>query len=145
MIISIIEGISVALNEEFGDSYEIHMEEIRQGMQEPCFFISPISPVFMQYFSNRYQSVNPYCIQYFPAGDEVQRECASVAERMCGCLEYITVSGDTKPVRGTKMSYQVVDGVLNFFVNYDLFVVRKKEEPAAMESMQAGEGVKEGD
>ena len=27
-------------------------------------------------------------------------------------------------VRGTKMKYEVVDGVLNFFVNYDLFVYK---------------------
>lgn len=38
------------------------------------------------------------------------------------CLEYITVTGDL--VRGTKMKYEVVDGVLNFFVNYDLFVYK---------------------
>ena len=39
MITEIIEAISVALNSEFGDDYEIHMEEIRQGLTEPCFFI----------------------------------------------------------------------------------------------------------
>ena len=39
MINAIIEAISVALNGEFGDSYEIHMEEIEQGLEEPCFFI----------------------------------------------------------------------------------------------------------
>lgn len=38
MITEIIEAISVALNSEFGDEYEIHMEEIRQGLVEPCFF-----------------------------------------------------------------------------------------------------------
>ena len=37
-------------------------------------------------------------------------------------LEYITVTGDL--VRGIKMKYEVVDGVLNFFVNYDLFVYK---------------------
>ena len=30
MINSIIEAISVSLNGEFGDDYEIHMEEIKQ-------------------------------------------------------------------------------------------------------------------
>ena len=29
---SIIEAISISLNEEFGDGYEIHMEEIKQEM-----------------------------------------------------------------------------------------------------------------
>ena len=44
MINAIIEAISVALNGEFGDSYEIHMEEIEQGLEEPCFFIFCLNP-----------------------------------------------------------------------------------------------------
>ena len=40
MINAIIEAVSVSLNSEFGDGYEIHMEEIEQGLEEPCFFIS---------------------------------------------------------------------------------------------------------
>mgnify|MGYP000801805600 FL=1 len=39
------------------------------------------------------------------------------------CLEWITVTGDL--VRGSKMKSEIVDGVLNFFVNYDMFVYRK--------------------
>jgi hypothetical protein len=34
-----MEAISISLNAEFGDSYEIHMEEIKQGLKEPCFFM----------------------------------------------------------------------------------------------------------
>ena len=44
MINSIIEAISISLNEEFGDGYEIHMEEIKQGLKEPCFFIACLNP-----------------------------------------------------------------------------------------------------
>jgi len=39
MINSIIEAISVALNTEFGDRYDIHRERLEQGLEEPCFFI----------------------------------------------------------------------------------------------------------
>ena len=39
MINEIIEAISVALNEEFGDEYEIYRESVRQDLKEPCFFI----------------------------------------------------------------------------------------------------------
>ena len=48
------------------------------------------------------------------------------------CLEYITVTGDL--VRGTKMKYEIIDGVLNFFVNYDLFVY-KVVTPDVMEEI----------
>lgn len=143
MINSIMEAISISLNEEFGDSYEIHMEAIKQGLKEPCFFISSLNPTRELFLGKRYFRTNQFCIQYFPETDEKQRECNGVADRMYDCLEYITILGDDKPVMGTKMKYEVVDGVLNFFVNYDCFV-RKAERQTPMENLQASTSVKEG-
>ena len=122
MINSIIEEISVSLNEEFGDGYETHMEEIKQGLKEPCFFITCLNPTTELFLGKRYFRTNQFCIQYFPETNEKQRECNGVAERMLQCLEYITIYGEDKPIMGTKMKYEVVDGVLNFFVNYDCFL-----------------------
>ena len=91
MINAIIEAVSVSLNSEFGDGYEIHMEEIEQGLEEPCFFISCLNPSNDLFLGKRYFRTNPFCIQYFPESREKQRECNSVAERMYGCLEYVTL------------------------------------------------------
>ncbi len=143
MIHSIIEAISISLNEEFGDRYETHMEEMKQDLKEPCFFIFSVNPTRKIFFGKRYFRINPFCIQYFPETDEKQRECADVAERMYNCLEYITILGDDKPMMGTRMKHEVVDGVLNFFVNYDCFV-RKAERQTPMENLQASTSVKEG-
>lgn len=143
MINSIIEAISISLNEEFGDGYEIHMEEIKQGLKEPCFFIACLNPTTELFLGKRYFRTNQFCIQYFPETNEKQRECNGVAERMLQCLEYITIYGEDKPIMGTKMKYEIVDGVLNFFVNYDCFV-RKIEQQTPMESLQASTSVKEG-
>lgn len=143
MINSIIEAISISLNEEFGDDYETHMEEIKQGLKEPCFFITCLNPTTELFLGKRYFRTNQFCIQYFPETNEKQRECNGVAERMLQCLEYITIYGEDKPIMGTKMKYEVVDGVLNFFVNYDCFI-RKTEQQTPMESLQASTSVKEG-
>ncbi len=143
MINSIIEAISISLNEEFGDGYETHMEEIKQGLKEPCFFITCLNPTTELFLGKRYFRTNQFCIQYFPETNEKQRECNGVAERMWQCLEYITIYGEDKPIMGTKMKYEVVDGVLNFFVNYDCFI-RKIEQQTPMESLQASTNVKEG-
>lgn len=143
MINSIIEAISISLNEEFGDGYETHMEEIKQGLKEPCFFITCLNPTTELFLGKRYFRTNQFCIQYLPETNEKQRECNGVAERMWQCLEYITIYGEDKPIMGTKMKYEVVDGVLNFFVNYDCFI-RKIEQQAPMESLQASTNVKEG-
>ena len=145
MINSIIEAISIALNKEFGDEYEIHMEAIRQDLNEPCFFVQCVNPTIELFLGKRYFRSNQFCIQYFPKTDELQRECADVAERMIWCLEYITVDGDDRPIRGTKMEYEVVDGVLNFFVNYDYFVDKVTTPETPMEDLETNTSVKEGD
>lgn len=143
MINSIIEAISCSLNEEFGDNYEIHNEEIRQGLKEPCFFITCLNPTNNLFLGKRYERTNQFCIQYFPRTSGKQRECNDVAERMYHCLEYIRTDGDARPIRGAKMNHQVVDGVLNFFVNYDFFTVRI-EEQTPMGIVTASINMKEG-
>ncbi len=133
MINSIIESIGVSLNAEFGDEYIIYTESIEQGLSEPCFFLFCINPTSRVFLKNRYFRENQFCIQYFPDDkDRAKEECNAVAERLFLCLEYITVTGDL--VRGTKMKYEIVDGVLNFFVNYDLFVY-KVVTPDVMEEI----------
>ena len=123
MINSIIESISIALNAEFGDEYTTYTESVEQGLHEPCFFVFCVNPTNRVFLGKRYFRENQFCIQYFPANkDRAKEECNTVAERLFSCLEYVTVTEDL--VRGTKMKYEVVDGVLNFFVNYDLFVYK---------------------
>ena len=143
MINKIIDGISISLNAEFGENYKIYTESIEQGLKEPCFFITCLNPTTELFLGKRYFRTNQFCIQYFPETNEKQRECNGVAERMLQCLEYITIYGEDKPIMGTKMKYEVVDGVLNFFVNYDCFI-RKTEQQTPMESLQASTSVKEG-
>lgn len=142
MINSIIEAISIALDAEFG--YEIHSEEIKQDLKEPCFFIASLNPNTEQFLGKRYFKGNGFVVQFFPKGDDKQHDCNDVAERMTECLEYVTCIGDEKPIRGTGMKYEVVDGVLNFFVNYDLFVMKQASDEV-METMESNTNVKEGD
>jgi hypothetical protein len=47
-------------------------------------------------------------------------------EGLYNALEVITVDGDL--CRGTEMDVDVVDDVLCFFVNYDMYVYKNKEE-----------------
>ena len=132
MINAIIEAVSVTLDAEFG--YEIYMEEIKQDLKEPCFFITCINPTTRLYFWKRYFRENQFCIQYFPETDNEQRECNEVAEKLTWLLEYISI--DDAKIHGTQMKYEIIDGVLNFFVNYDCFVY-KVEDETFMETMKS--------
>lgn len=137
MIMTIIEAISIALDAEFQEKeYSFHMEEIKQDLKEPCFFIMCLNPTIQQFVGKRYFRKNQFVIQYFPeATQDCKKECNEVAERMVCCLERILAT--TKDTfKGTEMNYEVIDGVLNFFVNYDCFV-DKVEQLECMETMES--------
>lgn len=145
MINEIIAAISAALDAEFGDDYEIYMEEIKQDLKEPCFFVQCINPTTKLFRGERYFQSNPCCIQYFPKSEKIQRECNEVAERMTWCLEYIHLEGEETPVRGTQMHGEIVDDILHFFVNYDCYVKKSIEADPSMEILKSKEQVKEGE
>lgn len=125
MINKIIDGISEAINKEFGDGYDIYTESIEQGLEEPCFSILCLNPTNEQFFGKRYFRQNQFVIQYFPSTDEKNAECNAVRERLFDCLDIIIVNGDQ--TRGTKMKGEIVDGVLNFMLNFDMFVYKVQE------------------
>lgn len=142
MINKIIDGICEALFQEFGEGYKIYTEEIKQGLKEPCFSVVLLAPGTSQFLGKRYYKTNPFCIHYFPKSQtEMKAEIYDVIERLNNCLEYITVDGDL--TRGTEMNGEIIDGVLSFFVNYDMFVIKKQEEQTSMENIQQTTDVKE--
>ena len=140
MINKIIDGISVAIDSKFGESYEIYTESVEQGLKEPCFSILCLNPTIEQFLGKRYFRTNQFCVHYFPSSNEKQFECLSVMEGLMTALKVITVDGDL--IRGTKMNGEIVDGVLSFFVNYDMFVYEETTTESIMESVDYNTGLK---
>lgn len=140
MINAITSGISVAIGEKFGDGYEIYTESIEQGLKEPCFSIVCINPTSNLFLGKRYFRTNQFCIHYFPHSNDKRSECMNVLETLYDILEWITVDGDL--VRGSEMHGELSDGVLNFFVNYDMFIYKKGETEQVMESVEYNADVK---
>ena len=140
MINEITDGISLAITSDFGDTYEIYTESIKQGLNEPCFSILCLNPTLEQFMGKRYFRTNQFCIHYFPSSDEKRSECHAVAERLFGVLEYITVGDDL--IRGTEMHCEIVDDVLSFFVNYDLYVYKDVDNEEFMETLEQNTIVK---
>ena len=139
MINSIISSISIALNAEFGDRYKNYKEK-KQNLEEPCFFIQCLNSTQRLFLNKRYFKKNQFCIQYFPETSNKNEECLAVAERLLERLEYLIVNSDL--VMGTKMHYEVIDGILHFFVNYDMFVYKIAETIPIMEEVLAETSVK---
>ena len=143
MINSIISAISVALFNEFGEGYEIYTEKIEQGLSEPCFLISSLTQNSNQFFSSRYKKNNLFSVQYFPSSQGIRAECNDVAERLNECLEWIEVDGDL--IRGTNLTSELVDDVLNFTLNYNFFAVSKSDDVDAMEEFGINANVERND
>ena len=139
MINSIIDGISIALNAEFGDAYKIYTENVEQGLKEPCFSIVCVSPNNRQFMGKKYFRQNKFCVHFFPSSDEKVAECMDVLDRLYDCLEIIKVDGEE--TLGTKMTGEMDSGVLSFLVNYDMFMV-KVDEQSQMESLNISQSMK---
>jgi len=123
MVNNLIDGISIKLNQVFGDGMKIYSESVEQGLKEPCFFIAVLNPSQNQMIGLRYFRQHPFDIHYFPAIPGNNEEIQAVASQLLDALEYITLL-DGSMVRGTEMNHEKVDGVLHFFVQYNMFVTK---------------------
>mgnify|MGYP006968300443 FL=1 len=119
MINTVTEAVCAALTAEFGDAYTVRSEMDEQEPKSPCFFISCKSSEIRQYPGRRYFWKNLFCIQYIPVSEHPNAECHNTGERLLSCLEYISVS-DTR-MRGIVSRYEITDGILHFYINYDFF------------------------
>lgn len=141
MINGIIASIGKAINTEFDKEANIYIEKMEQGLKEPCFFILSINTAERKFFNRRYKFNQSFVIQYFPKNKKSSNEeMFIVADRLMGALEYIEQLGTEEKtiLRGKNRNYKIVDGVLNFFVDYDFFAYIEVQEPPFMEVLELG-------
>ncbi len=128
MLNEIITGIAKALGTAFGTEYRVYKNDVKQGLTEPCFFIATLKPDRSVFLRDRAVWRHPFDIHYFPKADGTNEELYNTAEKLMGALRYITLpNGDL--LRGMAMSYEAVDGVLHFFVTYNMVVNILRELP----------------
>lgn len=114
MINDIIDGLSVALYDAF-PSCKIYSEQVKQGLQEPCFFIDTVTSLEKPLLKDRVKREIELDIHYFTKGDNAERQ--RVAADLYQLFKFVTLlNGDT--LRGWKLSHEIVDGVLHFYVTF---------------------------
>ena len=119
MVPDIIDGISIKLN----DIYDVPIygdEDIKQGFKQPCFFIAVLNPSQETRLYGRYIRRNPFDVHYFPKS---RIDAENVASELYEALEHITLIDGTL-LRGTEISHDVQDGVLHFFVSYNVMLTK---------------------
>jgi hypothetical protein len=131
MINKVIDGISIKLNQVFGDNFKIYSEDVSQGFAEPCFFILTLNPKQTNLIGNRSLRQQLFDIHYFPAVQN-NTELQEKASDLFDAMEYITlVDGDL--VHGTKMNYEIIDGVLHFYVSFNMIINKVTDPEDSME------------
>lgn len=140
MLNEIAKGICSRIYELFGDGYEIYLQDIEQGLQEPCFFVALLSPSSKPLPGGRSIRETAWLVQFFPATSRMAELC-DAADRLFDGLEYIALS-DGSRLRGTRMKSEETDGILNFHVNYNYIGIRREEPEEPMEEVlvYAGKG-----
>ncbi len=140
MLIEVIDAIASKLSRDFGSSIAVYKEEAEQGLTAPCFFISLNNFSQKQITGKRYYREQRFTIKYCPATANKNTEICQVADRLYDTLESIFMDADM--FRGSKMSCQVVEGVLLFYVNYNFYVYKEIPSEEAMDSIAVEGGLK---
>lgn len=136
MLNEIVKGIAKKLSETF--DCKIYKENIPQGFEKPCFYIQHVQTFNSKKLANRYLRQNYFDVMYYPKDSYKENsEIYDVIEKLFLCLEEIFVLDNL--VRGVKMSPEIVDGVLHFFVNYDMFVKRPENADNHMQTLNSNQ------
>lgn len=143
MITDIINGVATKLHQDFGDGYAIYTEHVPQGFKEPCFSIQHIQSDTSAKLPNRHLRRNAFDVHFFPKpGVDEKAQMYRMAECLFLSLEYINVLDNL--VRGSKMRYEIVDGVLHFFINYDLYIkLTANDDIDRMQTLTSNSNVEE--
>jgi len=133
-------GLLKALAQAFPD-IDRYGEEIKQGLEAPCFFVKLFPVSQEREFGRRYKRFHSFDIHYFPKSEtRPNEESHALAEQLYDQLEYIEVNNGL--CRGTKMKHEIVDEVLHFFVTYDFHVLRSKTAVPKMQTLEQEEYIK---
>lgn len=126
-------GIFKALEQAFPDMHR-YGEEIKEGLTPPCFFVKFLEPVHTHELNRRYSREVPVDVHFFA---KTNAERLMMAEQLTSVLESIQVN--SRPLYGIRMSWDIHDEVLHFFVTYRMQVWKPRPDDPAMQTLEVRE------
>ena len=133
MIQEVIDGIINAIRTSFDETFRIYTESIEQGLIKPCFSILSLNPSGEREIGNRYKRFFPFMITYFPSSKEPIAECNAVCEELLGLLPDIQTAIGL--LHAVVLSGEIVDGNLQFSVQYNVSALLQTEQVDLLEEM----------
>ena len=129
MVNSILNAVTKQLGTTFGNGYHYYVEDVEQGLKEPCFTVDLVIPLKRSKSPVLYDRTMPIVVHYFSdSKNNTKNDCYTKGEQIVECLEYLPFEGGL--IRGENISWQMVDDVLQVFVTYKFttMVVTEPEE-----------------
>lgn len=129
MVNKFLDYITIALYNHFGSDYTYYVEDVEQNFEKPSFTILPLNPTIRSTSPTRYHRTIPLVIHFFTekeSSNEARKDNFAVAEKLMEALEYLQV--ESYLFRGERISYEEVEGVLQFFITYEFDTTRELEE-----------------
>lgn len=124
-----INDLRISINKTLDQSFpsiNIYGEEIKQGFEEPCFFVKVLSSGQDKELNIRYKKNISFDIHYFSDKDDINSDCNDMSDRLYEALEYVKVNNSL--FRPTKMTHEVIDGVLHFMLQFSFHVIKEISE-----------------
>lgn len=137
----ILDGISIKLNTLFGDDYTIYTNEVEQGFKTPCFYIKALPESRSKKVGNRYYVQTSFVIHTFLKSPTVE-ELNNIANELYE-LEYIELINKDL-LRGKNMRAEIVDDVLEFFIDYNFYAFKQVQKVDNMTEISINGEVKNG-
>lgn len=131
MTLQLINSIGRAISAAFPDA-KIFAETIRQGFDysEPCFFIRLEKAAQTLFLGSRYFSENRFCIRLIPKNScDKNTECEETAQKLFEVLKWIEGTGDGDLLMGRNMSFEIKEGSLYFYAEYNFYFYKTEEKP----------------
>lgn len=133
MIQEVINGIINAIRTSYDETYRIYTESIEQGLIEPCFSILSLNPSGDRELGDRFKRYFPFMITYFPSSKEPIAECNAVCEELLGLLADVQTSIGL--LHASTIGGEIVDGNLQFNVQYNIHAMLQREPAELLEEM----------
>lgn len=134
----IIDGVSVKLNELFGNGYKIYINSAKHGLEMPCFFIKTLPSNKKKLIGNRYE--NELNLVIHTMLEEKLEELNNISDKLYE-LEYITLLNHDM-LKGYNMKTEISDDVLLFFITYKYFTYKEIQKKNEMEDINIQGGLK---
>lgn len=121
IISDMLNAVTKAIYDEFGDSYNVYAEQINSELAKPCFTVTLPSVIQSRKLSNCYIYDLLFVVQFFPSesSQAPYGDCTETQYKLMCCLEKVANR------QATDVQGNIVDEVLTMQARYKIHATKQ--------------------